>query len=193
MQTMYRIYPIIALTVLAGLTFWLERSTRAPDDLRRSGLSHAPDFMAENTSTRRFDKQGALRVEMAAAKVTHYPVEGRADMQTVSMRFTRPDQRVNVRAQTGTAWETEERVDLAGQVEVERERPNFPLSTLRTEAMQVWPRDEKMRSLSPVTLTQAQNQITATRMEADNLFGTATFTGNVHMQYQRKAEGRNKP
>ena len=191
MQIPYRIYPIIGLSLIAAATFWLERSTRAPETLPKDPFSRAPDFIAENTITKRFDKTGNLQAHMTAEKITHVPREKRFDMQAPVLHFTQPGQVIHVQSKTGVAWELQEQIDLAGDVQVVRERPRLPVSTLNSETLQVWPKDQKIQTNSPVVLAEGKQRIQAQSMKADNLLGKVSFHGKVRVDYTPRS-GKSK-
>ena len=67
-----QLFPLLLLTVLASLTFWLDQAVQqgeqAPEIER-----HDPDFIIENVVAHRMDASGDVKHTLHAERMTHYP------------------------------------------------------------------------------------------------------------------------
>src|SRR5690554_6937571 len=81
-----RIYPVIALVLLAAGTIWLERVTRTPEIIQKVDRTH-PDFIGENVRVARFDTDGKLSYELDADRLIHYPASDITEMERPHLRY----------------------------------------------------------------------------------------------------------
>jgi lipopolysaccharide export system protein LptC len=68
----WRLYPILALALLAGGSVWLERITRIDDPVTRAEQT-GPDFIAHDTRVVGFGAMGRKRYELVAERLEHFP------------------------------------------------------------------------------------------------------------------------
>lgn len=181
------VFPLVALSVLAGGSFWLERTTRAPGDayLGREG---GPDVIVDQMALTRFDINGAPHYYLDARRVTHIPGEAYSQLEDPVVHYTRENMRVRLAADAGVARDDGERVDLAGTVRGERELPGRPVTYFASESLTIWPDIEAAKTTDPVVLTQNGAEVHGSGMTADNIFGLITLTGrvNANMPVNRK-------
>lgn len=173
------VFPVVALTVLAGGSIWLERITRAPRDAYLAAAG-GPDVVVDQMALTRFDINGAPHYYLDARQVTHLPGEEISQLDDPVMHYTRETIRVRLAADAGVARDDGERIDLAGTVRGERELPGRPVTYFASESLTIWPDTESAETTDPVVLKQNGSEVRGSGMTADNLFGLITLTGRVH-------------
>lgn len=182
----HRLFPVIALGVLAAVTLWLERVSRPVEQLRPVAASTGPDMVVESFSVHRFDPAGRLQYELSARTMRHFPLDGRTDLDEPKLRFYGTDRTSHASAATGSVSANGERVLLEGNVIVVREAvAGKPQGEIRTESLIVWPDTEKVESATPVAYREGTNTVTAATLSADNLRGSLQLGGGVKATFSR--------
>ena len=129
-----RLFPLVLMLALAGLTFWLERMVREEEGVHPSLRRHDPDYILENLVHTRYNAAGAVESTLAAAKMLHYPDDDTTDLIAPRLVQTKPQEpRVTVTADRGAVSEDGEEVFLYDNVLLVRdggsERPETRMST----------------------------------------------------------------
>jgi lipopolysaccharide export system protein LptC len=187
-----RLYPVIALVVLAGATVWLERATREDDNSRPAELRRDPDFTAEQTRLIGYDAVGRQRYELLADRVTNYPLSGITEFERPRLRYDSEGRELRVSAKTGEAHTGSDEVLLKGEVRgLRAAAPGSPEMTFASETLKIWTDDQRAETSDPVVLTQGASTAHADGLKSDNLFGTLDLIGSVRVQMPRSA--RNSP
>ncbi|MFY9315074.1 MAG: LPS export ABC transporter periplasmic protein LptC [Burkholderiales bacterium] len=129
-----RLFPLVLMLALAGLTFWLERMVREEEGVHPSLRRHDPDYIVENLKHTRYNAAGAVESTLAAAKMLHYPDDDTTDLIAPRVVQTKPrEPRVTVTADRGAVSEDGEEVFLYDNVLLVRdgsgERPETRMST----------------------------------------------------------------
>lgn len=191
MQSAYRIYPVLALALLAGASIWLERLTRAPVADVTSAQSSAPDFIANQTRITGYGKDGTERYVLLSDQLTHLPQSGVTQLDRPRLEILSGSRRMEITANTGEVSAEGERVDFQGQVRAEREgNPGQDMMRFASEKLTVWPEDHRAESTAPVKLTQGLTTAEALGLRADNLFGTLDLIGQARVNIPRR-QGKN--
>lgn len=189
MQTAYRLYPLVALTVIAGASLWLDRVTRVEDAAVSTEPQTGPDFAATGTRIIGYAKDGSQRYELLAERLEHFPADDTTHLTQPRLTVYQSDTQFNVTAQTGKVSPGGEQVDLEGDVHARRNRTADAAElTLVSEALTVWPDPQRARSDRPVQLTQGRTVANALGMQSDNLFGTLNLTGQVRVHMPRRQD-----
>lgn len=84
MTRLTQLFPIVLLSILAGLTFWLNEAVQEGDKVPRNSR-HDPDFIVDNIIARRMDVNGNVKHTLYADRMTHYPDDDTTDL--LSPRF----------------------------------------------------------------------------------------------------------
>lgn len=188
----HRLYPIVALALLAGATLWLARVS-APEEERAPIVERGKaDFIAENARLLRYDENGRQRYELLADRVTHYPGTDVAVFDNPRLHQESEGRHMHLSADTAEAYRDGEEVLLRGNVRGRRiGLPGEDDATFTSDTLTVWPDDERALTRSPVVLTRGGTVIHARGMQADNIFGTLLLDGRVNATMPRR--GRNTP
>lgn len=176
----HSLFPIIVLTLLGGVSVWLDRVTRQEETIKVDKTRHEPDFTADQLVLRRFDLAGKAQYVLVADRMVHYSDDESTDLIRPRLDYLNRPEPVRMESDFATVSKDGEIVVLTNNVLLKRAaQPGKPEATLRTERMTVWPDDEKMYSDTPVTLTQGSTVVTADRMEGDNIVGDIQLQGRV--------------
>ena len=177
--TPQHLYPVIALTVLAAGSLWLERVSQDPARPADPEALRGPDVIVDGMALTRFDLTGKPQYTLDARQMTHYPAQAQSQLAEPVVHYQRDDGQIRLSADNGLARDDGERVDLAGQVRAERTLPGKPVATFASESLVLWPNTEQAKSIDPVVLTQDGAEVHGNGMTANNLFGDITLTGGV--------------
>jgi lipopolysaccharide export system protein LptC len=184
----HSLFPVIVLTLLAGVSVWLDRVTQQDPVAKTDKTRHEADFSAERITLHRFDPTGKVQYILVADSMLHYADDESTELKNPRLNYLNRPEPVWVESRFASVNKDGTTVVLTDEVLVRRAaHAGKPESTLRTEQMTVWPEDEKMRADKPVTLTQGQTVINAERMESDNIIGEVRLQGQVRGTLYRNA------
>lgn len=169
--------PLMLLTLLAALTFWLERASRVDDNVNGK-LRHEPDFVVDNFTLRRFNLDGDLQHSLIARKMLHYPDDDSTSVIEPALTFFGNPLPTRLSAQQARISKDGKQVLLTNEVRMLREASaDSPALMVATAEMVVYPDDEIARSSVPVSITQGRSMIHGTGMEVDNRNRNFTLLG----------------
>ena len=184
----HSLFPVIVLTLLAGVSVWLDRVTQQDPVAKTDKTRHEADFSADKITLHRFDPTGKVQYILVADSMLHYADDESSELKNPRLNYLNRPEPVWVESRFASVNKDGTTVVLTDEVLVRRAaHAGKPESTLRTEQMTVWPEDEKMRADKPVTLTQGQTVINAERMESDNIIGEVRLQGQVRGILYRNA------
>ncbi|MDT8990400.1 LPS export ABC transporter periplasmic protein LptC [Curvibacter sp. APW13] len=181
--------PLLFMGALALGTYWLVRTTPAPDaEAGVSGSAPAgPDYFLEGFVMRAFDASGRMRTEVTGDKATHFPDAKRIAIEQVRIRSI--DSAGNTTTATAnTAWtdDAQTQVELRGQARVVREGRGdakggaSERSEYRGEYLLAHFKDETVRSDQPVELTRGNgDRFTADALHYDQRGRNLRLDGRV--------------
>ena len=165
-----RMFPLLLMLALAGLTFWLERTVREEEGAHPSQRRHDPDYVVDNLTHTRFDLQGKVESTLTAAKMLHYPDDDSTDLVAPRVVQTKPNEpRVTLTADRGTLSQDGEEVFLYGNVLVVREAgPERSETRMRTSFMHVVQAHSVFRTDRDVVITEENRELSGRGMEYHN-------------------------
>ncbi len=170
-----QIFPLVLLTALAALSFWLERAADLPESRHDGKLRHDPDSIVENFTVRRMNAQGQLQYRLNSPYMEHYADDDSSlirQPQLVHYRPGLPD--MSLTGQQALVTERGKKVYLTGNVVASRaawnERP--PLLA-RMPDLTVLPDDGTAFTQSPVEINEGPSWLRGIGMHLDN--NTSTF------------------
>ncbi|MBI5920363.1 MAG: LPS export ABC transporter periplasmic protein LptC [Betaproteobacteria bacterium] len=172
--------PLMLLTLLAALTFWLERATEVDKAGNKDKIRHDPDFIVTALSVRHFNRDGSLQHALQAREMMHYPDDDSTHIAEPSLTFYAHAEPTRLSARQARVSQDGRLIELSDNVRVVREAtPDRPELVLTTAAMQVYPDDEIARSSVPVTIVNGKSLIRGMGMEADHGKHLYTLTGRA--------------
>lgn len=164
-------FPLFLLALLAALLFWVNQSARAPspvqdEDSRRA----APDYMIENFSAVRMDRDGVSRHLLSAKRMLHYPDDDTTDLEQPRFINTEPGKpAMQVDADQAKMSANGEDIYLTGNVRVLRSAGKGRRETaMTTSFLHLLPDDGIAKTDRPVVITEANAVIKAVGMEVSN-------------------------
>lgn len=187
MQATYRLYPLIAVALLAAASIWLERLSRGPDATPERSSNTVPDFIAEQTRIVGFGKDGDQRYALESDRMTHFPGADITHVERPRLELVSGESLLSVNADHGEVSSGGERVDFTGNVDAQRTgRPGQSGITFASERLTVWPDEHRAETTVPVRLTQGPTTALANSLRADNLFGTLDLIGKARVTIPRR-------
>ncbi len=185
--SVHRLYPVIALALLAAATVWLERVTQVGEAPAPAPAADKPDFVADHARILGFGDDGRQRYELVTERLTHFPVSDITALDQPRLRMHSEGREVRLDSVSGEVSPGGERVDLTGDVHAWRSGdPGRPETTFTSERLRVWPDENRAETDTPVVLVQGGTQATALGMRADNLFGVFDLLGDVKVNMPRR-------
>lgn len=165
-----RLFPLLLMLALAGLTFWLELMMREEEGMRPSTRRHDPDYVVDRLMHTRFNAQGAAESILAAEKMLHFPDDDSTDLVAPRLVQTKANQpRVTVTADRATLSQDGEELFLYDNVLVVREPgAGQPETRMRTSFLQVARAQSVLRTDRDVVITEADRVLSGRGMEYNN-------------------------
>lgn len=189
-MTTDRLYPIIALILLAGATFWLERITRAPEEAPRT-LRTDPDFIGDGIRMTAFDEAGRPDYELLAERILHFPASDVTEFEEPRLLYETPEGKLRIRADRAEASAGAEDILLNGEVVVHREGvANAPDMSLESNSLRYWPDTQRASTTDPVIVKHGNIVAYGNGLQADNLAGALELLGDARVQMPRSKRNR---
>jgi lipopolysaccharide export system protein LptC len=178
--------PLLILLMLAGMTIWLERTTRIDDKPSSGRLRHDPDVIIDNFTLHRYDETGAIQHTLTAQQMRHYPDDDSAELDWPTLRYEGRLAPTHIRSERALLTHDGKEAILRDNVHVLREAsPGRAEMTLATSILYVFPEDELARTDQPVRMTQGKSVATGVGMVADRLRETYVLESRVNATIER--------
>lgn len=165
-----RMFPLLLVLALAGLTFWLERMVRQEEGAHPSLRRHDPDYVVDNLTHTRFDATGKVESTLTAAKMIHYPDDDSTELLAPRVVQTKPNEpRITLSAERGALSQDGEEIFLYDNVLLVREAgPQTGESRMRTSFMHVVQSHSLVRTDRDVVVTEEDRVLSGRGMEYRN-------------------------
>jgi lipopolysaccharide export system protein LptC len=165
-----RLFPLLLMLALAGLTLWLELIVRDEEGMQQSQRRHDPDYIVDRLIHTRYNAQGAAESMLAAEKMLHYPDDDSTDLVAPRLVQTKANQpRVTVTADRATLSQDGEELFLYDNVLVVREASAEKSETrMRTSFLQIARAQSVLRTDRDVVITEADRVLSGRGMEYNN-------------------------
>lgn len=180
-------FPLGLLTILAVLTFWLDRVVQPPAGEKTGAVRHDPDYMVDGLSAVRMDPQGRIKHTLRAQKMTHYPDDDITVLvEPRFVTYTQENAPVTVTSRAARVSGNGDDVYFEDQVQVVR-APHADQSELilETDYLHVIPDENLAKTDRPVTIRNATAVITATGLELNSATRVLKLQGRVKGIYDR--------
>lgn len=184
------LFPLLLAGLLAGMTYWLDITSRPPAGARDGKSRHDPDYLVERFTVQRFGPEGNLQHTLRAMSMRHYPDDDSTIVVGPDLTWHRtPVTRITAReAQLDSEGK---HVQLIDDVRIVRtgiqEKSDTVLTTTRLD---IWPDDEIASNTVPVTITQERSRIDGSRLNANNKTATYVLSGPVDGLFHRATATR---
>lgn len=165
-----QLFPLLVLSLLAGLSFWLERAVDLPDAKRDGKLRHDPDTFVENFTVKRFNAEGVLQYRLVSPHMFHYADDDSSLFLKPTVTYYRPDSPDMVLAGgQGYSSSKGETVHFWDNVVATRAATDKrPEMLARMPNLTVQPDAGTAFTDSPVEITQGQSWMKGVGMTLDN-------------------------
>lgn len=171
--------PIGLLLILVVLTLWLNRLVQSNPGRNNGQERHDPDVIIESFSAQKFSQTGEVHYTLSAKKMTHYPDNDSALLESIQFSATPPSQqRFSAEAKQGVLFDGGDRVVIEGDVTVRSEgdaNTNTPALTLKTPRLTILPNENIARSDAGVSVEGAGSRMTADSFVLNNETRTLNF------------------
>ena len=168
------IFTVLGAVVVALGSFWLlEVMNKNAQDINASKNVNEPDYCITNFSLVRMDLTGKPSYIVSGTKLTHYPADDSSDIDQPFVRKLTPDMPpMNMNAELAHIDQNNTRLQLHRKVVVDRvASPKAQNLTLKTEALTVYPDEERMETDVPVDILTGASRIHGVGMKANNATG----------------------
>ena len=173
--------PLMLLTLLAALTFWLERATQGDGTASSGKRRHDPDFIIADLTMRQFNLDGSLKHALNAKKMLHYADDDSTQVTDPGLTFYSHARPMRLTAHQATVSKDGKEVRFSDNVRMVRDgSADNPELVVTTAELLVYPDDEIARSDVPVTITQGRSVINGSGIEVDNREHVFKLLGRVH-------------
>ncbi|HEY8624027.1 MAG TPA: LPS export ABC transporter periplasmic protein LptC [Casimicrobiaceae bacterium] len=181
--------PVFLLGAFAALTYWLNAQVQ-PDRAAFDGSGrHDMDLYIEDFKAMSLDPQGRVRQSITARMARHFPDDDTTEFESPLITFSDPGKPpVSITADRGMITGDQKNAYFTGNVKGVRaaaagERDKGAL-TVTSEYLHVLPKEDKIETDKPVTISDPRGIINATGMEFDNKAKTFKFKSRVSGQLQ---------
>jgi lipopolysaccharide export system protein LptC len=187
--------PILLLTGLAALTFWLDQVVEPPSGARDGSLHHAPDIVIENLSATQMALTGAPRYAVAARRMLHYPDDRSTELEFPELtHYDESSVPVTIRSDQGELSANGKDAYFRGNVLLRR--PAYgdeEEMTLTTSFLHVIPDQSLARTDAPVTLTQGDSTVQSVGLEFNNATRQLKLLSQVRGTFQTPPKDKPLP
>lgn len=182
-----QIFPLVFLTLLAGLSFWLQSSVDHDEPRSNSKQHHNPDAYAENFSVRRFDAAGQLKYRLTSPSLIHYADDESSELESPILTSYSPNAApVTITGDHARMTAKGETVFLWDNVIITRSAtPQQPEIVARTQDLTSQTEAEIAFTHRPVEITQGQSWLKGTGLRIDNKLSTLELQSQVTGLYIR--------
>lgn len=182
------VFPLALLTMLALLTFWINKSVQSPKPKLDGSSRHDPDYIMTNFVTTQTDINGALHYKLAAVEMKHFPDDDSTNLQRPRYtQFAAGKPYTQVEGLRGQVSSDGEKVELFDNVKVTRQAfADKGEMTVDTDYLNILPDEDIVRTDSPVVIRQApKTVIYATGMIYEKNQRVLTLLHKVRAHYER--------
>jgi lipopolysaccharide export system protein LptC len=174
--------PLLAMAVLAGITYWLLQITATPPAaVAPAPKTHTPDYFADNFSITMLDRTGATQYRINAATMVHYEDDDNTHVTDPAIRaFTASQPEVTSTAKRGIINADGSIVDLYDDARVKRAPGDGdPAMEADSEHFRFFVNDDIVQTKNPVKLQRGQSVMTADGMIYNNVTRQMQLLGKV--------------
>lgn len=193
-RTAYRWRLLITMVVgvfFAFGTFWLLQLTQNGDlSVDPDAFKNEPDYIVEKFSVVRMTLEGKPRYVISGAKLVHKPIDDSADIELPLVRGVAPGQApLTIKARQARVDNGNTQVHLMGDVDIVRmaTAQSSPM-TLKTEALTVFPDEERMVTDRAVDITLGNKTMSGVGMKANNATGEIAIQSKLQMSLPPKGK-----
>jgi lipopolysaccharide export system protein LptC len=180
---------VFLLGAFAALTYWLNAQVQPGSAAFDGSGRHDTDLYIEDFKAVSLDPQGRVRQSITAKIARHFPDDDSTEFESPLITFSEPGKPpVTITADRGMITGDQKNAYFTGNVKgiraaAETEQDKGPV-IVTSEYLHVLPKEDKIETDKPVTITDPRGIINATGMEFDNKAKTFKFKSRVSGQLQ---------
>lgn len=180
----------MVLSILLGLSFWLERATDVPLLHAPKQARHDPDTLVDNFVLYRHDEKGRLQYRLSAPRMAHFPDDDSTEVTQPLLIHFRPDSsRLILQGETARITDTGKHVLIEKNVVVTRTALGKRAEmTLETPELTVLPEAGLAFNQKPVRIREGASWITGTGLKMDQNTGIFQLRSRVRAEYTNPVE-----
>jgi lipopolysaccharide export system protein LptC len=181
--------PVLLLGAFAALTYWLNAQVLTGSAKFDGSGRHDVDLYIEDFKAVSLDEEGRIRQSITAKVARHFPDDDTTEFDSPFIVFSDPDKPpVSITANRGLITGDQKNAYFTGNVKGVRaaaadDREKGPI-VITSEYLHVLPKEDKIETDKPVTISDPRGIISATGMEFDNKAKTFKFNSHVSGQMQ---------
>lgn len=182
------LFPLLLLTALAAMTYWLDRAVQFPSGPRDGSNRHDPDYFVERLAAVRMGIDGKPEHTLAASRMVHYPDDDTTELaQPRFQRFHPTQPPVTISGRRGLVSGNGDHVHFYEDVRVVRAASaQSGELVLTTDYLHLIPDSNLAKTHRPVTVTDPDTRITAVGMELDSEARVVRLLSEVRGTHVRK-------
>jgi lipopolysaccharide export system protein LptC len=181
--------PVFLLGAFSALTYWLNAQVQPGGAAFDGSGRHDTDLYIEDFKAVSLDPQGHIRQSITARIARHFPDNDTTEFEAPLITFSEPGKPpISITADRGMITGDQQNAYFTGKVKgireaVAGERDQGPI-IVTSEYLHVLPKEDKIETDKPVTISEPRGIINATGMEFDNKAKTFKFKSRVSGQLQ---------
>ena len=185
-----RLALILALFVIVALgSFWLLQVMQRSDDAISIDAGNEPDYIVEKFSFVRMTPEGRPRYLLHGDKLTHRPIDDVSIVERPVMQTMTPGEPpLTIDADRARIRHKVNEIDLLGGVDIVRPAsPSTRNMRLKTEALTVFPDEERMLSDTRVDMVLGSTTLTGHGLAINNATQQMQLTNRSRIVIPPKA------
>lgn len=185
-----RIALVLTIFVMIALgSFWLLQVMQRADDDIGIDPGNEPDYIVENFSFVRMTLEGKPRYLFHGDKLTHRPIDDVSVVDKPVMQTMTPGEpALTIDADSGRIRHKVNQIDLLGGVDIARPAsPTTRNMRLKTEALTVFPDEERMQSDTRVDMVLGSTTLTGHGLAINNATQQMQLTNRSRIVIPPKA------
>jgi len=181
--------PVFLLGAFTALTYWLNAQVQPGGAAFDGSGRHDTDLYIEDFKAVSLDPQGHIRQSITARIARHFPDNDTTEFEAPLITFSEPGKPpISITADRGMITGDQQNAYFTGKVKGIREAAAGERDQGRiivtSEYLHVLPKEDKIETDKPVTISEPRGIINATGMEFDNKAKTFKFKSRVSGQLQ---------
>ncbi len=180
--------PLLILSLLALLTYWVNISVQPLAEKSDGSTRHDPDYMMNNFVSTQTDIKGALRYRLKSAEMKHFPDDDSTNLiKPVYTQYIEGKSYIKVEGLIGDLSSNGKDIKLYKNVKITRapyaEKQEM---TLETEYLNILPDEDLVLTQEPVVIRQAPKTVVyANGMVYEKKKLTLTLLNKVRAHYEK--------
>lgn len=187
--------PLLLMGALALATWWLVRHAPPSLETRDARVPREePDYVMQAVTLQRYTTDGRLRLQIEGRELRHLPLTDRIEIDEATVRAYTPDGRETVgtaRRLIADAKGTD--VLLSGGARIVGVTARGLPAEIEGEALRLFPKEERVRSDSPVRMRIGGDTVEAGGVEYTQRTGLFEMSGPMRAELGPRAPAARKP